>query len=72
MSALKIIAIILIIAGLAGLLYGQLTYTKATHEAKVGPFDFAVKEKRTVNIPRWAGAAAIIAGALMLFVPSRK
>jgi hypothetical protein len=71
MSALKIIAIVLIVAGIAGLLVGQFTYTKKTHEAKLGPIDLALKEKETVNVPRWAGIAAIVAGALLLIVPKK-
>jgi len=71
LSAIRIIAIILIIAGIAGLVYGKFTYTKATHEAKFGPLDFWVKEKRTVNVPMWAGIAAIVSGVLLLFVPTR-
>jgi hypothetical protein len=70
-SALKIVAIILIVAGIAGLVFGKLTYTQTTHEAKIGPLDFSVKEKKSVNIPLWAGIGAIIAGALLLFVPKR-
>jgi hypothetical protein len=71
MSGVKIVAIILIVAGIAALAYGGFSYTKATHEAKIGPFDFAVKEKKTVNIPMWAGIAAIVAGLLLLVVPTR-
>ena len=71
MSVLKIIAIILIIAGVAGLVYGRLTYTKETHEVDLGPIELAVKEKKTVNIPLWAGIAAIAAGAILLIVPSK-
>jgi TRAP-type C4-dicarboxylate transport system permease small subunit len=70
-SALKIVAILLIVAGIAGLVYGKFTYTKATHEAKIGPLDLSVKEKKTVNIPLWAGLAAIVAGGLLLAVPKR-
>ena len=69
MSVLKIVAIVLILAGIAGLLVGQLTYTKATHEAQIGPLDLSVKEKRTVNVPLWASIAVIIAGGLLFFVP---
>jgi multidrug transporter EmrE-like cation transporter len=71
LSALKVIAIVLIIAGIAGLMYGKFTYTKATHEAKLGPFDFSVKEKQTVNVPLWAGIAAIAAGVVLLVIPKR-
>jgi hypothetical protein len=70
-SALKVVAIILIVLGIVGLIYGKFSYTKATHEAKIGPFDLSVKEKKTVNVPLWAGIAAIVAGALLLAVPKR-
>jgi len=71
MSAVRIVAVLLIVAGIAGLLYGQFTYTKATHEAKIGPIDLSVKEKKTVNIPLWTGLAVIAAGVLLLIVPKR-
>lgn len=71
LGALKVIAIVLIVAGIAGLVYGKFTYTKATHEATIGPLDLSVKEKRTVNIPLWTGIAAIVAGGLLLVVPKR-
>lgn len=71
MSAVRIVAVLLIVAGIAGLLYGQFTYTKATHEAKLGPIDLSVKEKKTVNIPVWTGLAVIAAGVLLLIVPKR-
>jgi uncharacterized membrane protein YidH (DUF202 family) len=70
-SALKLVAIVLIVAGIAGLVYGKFTYTKATHEAKLGSIDLSLKEKKTVNIPLWAGVAAIIAGGFLLLVPRR-
>jgi multidrug transporter EmrE-like cation transporter len=70
-SALKIVAIVLIVAGIAGLVYGKFTYTKATHEMKLGPMDLSVKEKQTVNVPLWAGIAAIVAGIVLLVVPKR-
>ncbi len=69
MNAVKIAAIALIIAGVLGLAYGSFSYTKETQEAKIGPIELTVREQQTVNIPVWAGVAAIIAGALLLFVP---
>jgi hypothetical protein len=70
-NVLKIVAIVLIVAGIAGLVYGKFSYTEATHEANLGPMSIAVKEKKTVNIPLWAGIAAIVAGAVLLVVPKR-
>ncbi|MFZ1640350.1 MAG: hypothetical protein WAV07_02715 [Candidatus Contendobacter sp.] len=69
MNAIKIAAIVLILAGALGLAYGSFSYTKETQEAKIGPIELTVREQQTVNIPVWAGVAAIIAGALLLFVP---
>lgn len=71
MSALKIVAILLIVAGIAGLVYGKFSYTKATHEVNLGPLDLSVKEKRTVNVPLWAGIAAIVTGVVLLVIPRR-
>ena len=68
MSALKIVAILLIAAGILGLVYGGFTYTKTTHEAKLGPLELSVKDKETVNIPVWAGVGAIVVGGVLLLV----
>jgi hypothetical protein len=68
MSSIKIAAIVLIVAGILGLVYGSFSYTKETHEAKLGPIELSVKDKETVNVPVWAGVGAIlIGGALLLF-----
>ena len=66
MNALRIAALVLIAAGILGLMYGGLTYTEETHQAKIGPFEMAVKEKETVNVPVWAGVGAIVLGGLLL------
>lgn len=68
MNAIKMAAIALIVAGVLGLAYGGFSYTKDTHQAKIGPLELSVSEKQTVNVPIWAGVAAIAAGgALLLF-----
>jgi len=71
MNPIKRLAIALIAAGALGLAYGSFTYTRDTHEAKVGPIELTVKDRQTVNIPVWAGVAAIVAGGLLLVVPRK-
>jgi len=66
MNSLRLVAIILIVAGALALAYGGFTYTKETHEAKIGPIELSVKDKETVNIPVWAGAGALAIGVLLL------
>jgi hypothetical protein len=72
MNSLKIAALVLIAAGILGLMYGGFTYTKVTHEAKIGPIDMAVKEKETINVPVWAGVGAIVLGCGLLLVGGKR
>jgi hypothetical protein len=72
MNALKMTAIILIVAGILGLAYGSFSYTKETEEVKLGPIELSVKEKRTVNVPVWAGAGLIVLGSGLLIVGNKK
>ncbi len=68
MSAVKIVAIVLIVGGVLGLIYGGFTYTKQTHDVKLGPVELSVKDKERVNVPVWAGVVAIVAGTALLVV----
>ena len=72
MNAITIIGVVLIVAGVLGLVYGSFSYTKETHKAKIGPLEFQVKEKETVNVPIWAGVGAIVAGTVLLLVPLKR
>lgn len=72
MNASRMAAIMLIVAGVLGLVYGSFSYTKETHETKIGPIELSVKEKETVNIPVWAGIGAIVVGGALLLLGSKK
>ena len=66
MSAAKIVGIILIAAGVLGLLYGGFSYTKDSHTAKLGPFAITVQEKETVMVPVIASVGSIVLGVVLL------
>ena len=66
MTPLRIVAIVLIVAGALALAYGGFSYTKETHQAKIGPIELSVKEKQDVNVPQWAGIGAIVLGAALI------
>jgi hypothetical protein len=68
MNPVKIVAIVLIVAGALGLVYGTFSYTRETHDIKMGPMEMTVNERQTVQIPVWGGVVAIGVGALLLFV----
>jgi len=71
MSAIKILAVLFILGGGLGLAFGTFSFTKETHDAKIGPLEFSVEEKERVNIPQWIAAAAIGGGVLMLLLDRR-
>ena len=72
MDAAKIVAIALIVAGLLGLVYQQFSFTKETHQAKIGPLELSVKEKETVNVPLWLSLGAVGVGVVILVTGGRK
>jgi hypothetical protein len=72
MNSIKLAALALIAAGVLGLAYGSFSFTKETHEAKLGPIALSVTEKQTVNVPVWAGVAAILVGGVLLVVGGKK
>lgn len=72
MNTNQIVAIVLIVAGILGLAYGGFSYDKETTGAKLGPIELKVTEKKTVNVPMWAGVGAIVAGGLLLVLGGRK
>ncbi|WP_372825355.1 hypothetical protein [Polaromonas sp.] len=72
MNAMRITGIVLIVLGLAGFFTGGFSFTKDTSTAKLGPLELVVKEKETVNFPQWLSIGAIVLGAVVLVMGSRK
>jgi hypothetical protein len=72
MNPARIIAIVLIVAGVIGLVYQQFSFTKETASAKIGPLELSVKEKETVNVPLWASLGAIGVGVVLLVGGGRR
>jgi hypothetical protein len=68
MDRVRIAAVLLILAGTLGLVYGGFSYTKESHDTRLGPLEMTFKEKQRVTIPAWAGAGAIAAGTLLLLL----
>jgi hypothetical protein len=72
MNAGKIAGILLLVAGVLALAYGGFSYTKDSTAVKLGPVELTVKEKKTVNVPVWAGIGAIVIGGLLLVAGNKK
>lgn len=72
MTPVRIIGIVLIVAGALALAYGGFSFTKETHKAEIGPLKLQVQEKERVNVPQWAGLAGIALGVVLLVAGGRK
>jgi len=66
MKSRQILAVLLIVGGVLALAYRGFSYTKETHEAKIGPLELQVKEREYVDLPVWLGAGAVVVGAVLL------
>jgi TRAP-type C4-dicarboxylate transport system permease small subunit len=72
MSATRIAAVVLIVAGILALAYGGFSYNKESVGAKLGPIELKVTEKKTVNVPMWAGVGAIVVGGVLMVLGGRR
>ena len=71
MNAIRIVALVLIVGGVAGFFTGGFNFTKETTAAKLGPLELKVKEQQSVNIPQWLSIGVAVIGAVMLVRASR-
>lgn len=72
MNLKKLIAVLLIAAGVLGLVYGHISYTKEEHKTKLGPIELSMKDKETIRIPQWLSVAVIAAGVILLIAPTKR
>lgn len=66
MNAVRILGIVLIVAGVLGLAFKQFSFTRETAQAKIGPLELSIQEKETVSVPFWTSLGAIGVGVGLL------
>ena len=64
-GARRFLGVLLLILGILGVAAGGFSYKKEKGDAKIGP-EVELTEKKRVDIPLWAGIAAIGAGGVLL------
>lgn len=69
---MKILGIVLIVAGVLALALGGFSYTREKKVVDLGPIQATAKTEHTVPIPPIAGGAAVLAGIALLVVGTRK
>ena len=72
MSGLKILGIILIVAGAVLLGYQKISYNKKHELFRIGDAAATVTTTETKHVPMWVGFILVGGGLLMLMVPGKK
>jgi hypothetical protein len=72
MNPVRAVGVLLIVAGILGVVFSSFSFTKETHELKLGPVELSVKEKQSVDVPTWASVSAIVGGGLLVAFGGRK
>ncbi len=72
MRVFVIIGIVLIVVGLAAVVYGGITYTTREDVVQVGPIEVTARTKKTVPLSPVLGGAAIVGGVVLVMLGARK
>ena len=67
-----IIAIILIVLGIAALAYQGITYTTREKIVDIGPIQMTAEKSKTIPLPPILGGLALAGGIVLLVVGYRK
>ena len=68
---MKIFGILIIVAGILMLVFGNVSFTREKKVVDIGPVEINKKEKKSIDWPDYAGGIAVLAG-LVLLVADRK
>ena len=69
---MKALGVVLIVLGVAGLIWRGFSYTSDKEGAKIGPIEITVKEKKRVEVPVVISVVAVVAGTALLLVDRKK
>ena len=69
---MKLLGIILIIAGIAMFLVTGISYTTEETVIDAGPLQVSAENEESLNWPPYAGGIAVIAGFVLLAVGKKK
>ncbi len=72
MTPLAIVGVLLIVLGVAALVYQRVTYTSRETVIDVGPVHATADRQRTLPLPPLVGIAAVAGGVALLVAGMRK
>lgn len=65
-SGLKIVGIVLVVLGIAGLAYGGLSWTRRDTVIDAGPIQITADKKERLPLPPLAGGLLLVAGVILI------
>jgi drug/metabolite transporter (DMT)-like permease len=68
----KIIGVLLLVAGLAMLIWTGFSYTQREKVLDAGPVHLSADKQKTVSWPPYAGGVLIVGGVLVLVMGKRR
>jgi hypothetical protein len=69
---MKLLGVILLVAGLAGLVWPVISYTKTEKVVDLGPIEVTAEREKHVPVPPIVGGLAAVAGLVIIVTSSRK
>ena len=72
MKPIALAGIVLIVLGLAALVYGGITYTSRETVIDIGPIQATADRERTFPLPPVAGVVAVAGGIALLVAGARR
>lgn len=72
MKANVLVGIVLIIVGVAAMVYGGISYTAREDVVQIGPIAVTAKEKKTIPLSPVVGGVAIAGGIVLVLRGSRR
>ncbi len=69
---MKPLAIILIVAGIAMLIFKGFSYSQEKNVANIGPIEINKTEHKTIGWPIYGGVIALAAGVVLLVVDGKR
>ena len=72
MRGTVLLGVILLIAGLAGLAWPVISYTKTEKVVDLGPIEVTAEHQKHVPVPPIVGGLAAVAGVIIIIASGRK
>jgi hypothetical protein len=68
---MRVIAVLLIVLGLVGLIYGGISWTRREKVVDIGPLQVTSEHEKTLPVPPIVGGICLAAGIVLLMKSGR-